>query len=479
MYKKNRLLVRQHRLIDMILTVISFICAFYIKKYILPEPFRGLTTVPNYHTVLLIIVIIWYLSFNFFDFYVSYKKQTLTQIYFNLIKAIFVSMVLLSFSMYFLKITDVSRIMMSIFSILNIGLLGLSKYFIYRNINKITKNGFKLHQVLIVGSKSRANEIIREIKNHGKNEYKIIGCMDVDATKIGMKLEDDIEVIDNVLNLEKVIMQHVIDELIFAIPLNMVEDLEKYISIAENIGIKIRILPNWEIQKLGYSPSIGALDYEKFHNIPTMTISTTPKDNRALFIKSTLDYVFSIIILFLCLPLFAVIPILIKISSKGPVFFKQRRMGLNGRIFTFYKFRTMVHNANELQQKLMDSNQADGPVFKIKNDPRIILFIGTFLRKTNLDELPQLINVLKGEMSIVGPRPPIPSEVKKYDMWHRRRLSMKPGMTCIWQTTPNRNNMTFKEWIELDLKYIDNWSLDLDFKILLKTILTVLKGSGY
>ena len=169
---------------------------------------------------------------------------------------------------------------------------------------------------------------------------------------------------------------------------------------------------------------------------------------------------------------------MIKLSSSGPVFFKQERCGLNGRKITIYKFRTMAADAEDRRDQFHGMNELDGPVFKIKKDPRIIPFLGSFLRKTGLDELPQLLNVLKGEMSLIGPRPPIPAEVEKYDLWQRRRLSMKPGITCLWQCTPDRNDVCFHDWMRMDLQYIDNWSLVLDFKILLKTAVVVLTGQG-
>nr|MDA3915415.1 sugar transferase [Deltaproteobacteria bacterium] len=156
----------------------------------------------------------------------------------------------------------------------------------------------------------------------------------------------------------------------------------------------------------------------------------------------------------------------------------QDRLGQNGRHFMLYKFRTMYEDADERLKELEEMNEADGPVFKIKDDPRIIPYIGSFLRKSSLDELPQLFNVLRSEMSIVGPRPPIPKEVDEYSVWHRRRLSMKPGMTCLWQIAPRRNELSFEEWMKLDLKYIDNWSLFNDFKILVLTAKAVLTGAG-
>jgi lipopolysaccharide/colanic/teichoic acid biosynthesis glycosyltransferase len=176
-------------------------------------------------------------------------------------------------------------------------------------------------------------------------------------------------------------------------------------------------------------------------------------------------------------PVLLLISILIKLTSKGPIVFKQSRVGLRGRQFSLYKFRTMIVDAEKLKKDLEAENEMDGPVFKIKDDPRVTK-IGRFLRRTGLDELPQLFNILKGEMSLIGPRPPLPSETVQYKRWQLRRLSIKPGLSCFWQIKPDRNNIKFEKWMELDLAYIDNWSLRLDFIILLKTIRTVFKRSG-
>jgi exopolysaccharide biosynthesis polyprenyl glycosylphosphotransferase len=261
-------------------------------------------------------------------------------------------------------------------------------------------------------------------------------------------------------------------------PLKEINKVEEYIGKAEEMGVAVRIIPDWQIHKLMYRPGIASIRFEEFLELPTLALATTPSKPGELLIKSALDYVFAGMIMFLLLPFFLLISSLIKLTSKGPVFFKQERSGLNGRKFMVYKFRTMVADAAAKQKELATLDEADGPVFKIKKDPRIIPFIGTLLRKASLDELPQLINVLKGEMSLVGPRPPIPAEVKDYDIWQRRRLSMKPGLTCIWQVTPNRNEVSFDQWMKMDLSYIDKWSLGLDFKILFKTARAVLIGAG-
>jgi lipopolysaccharide/colanic/teichoic acid biosynthesis glycosyltransferase len=177
-------------------------------------------------------------------------------------------------------------------------------------------------------------------------------------------------------------------------------------------------------------------------------------------------------------PIMLLIALGIKLTSRGPVIFKQERVGLRGRKFYIYKFRTMIQNAEELKVKLLALNESDGPAFKIKNDPRITP-VGKLLRKTGLDELPQLFNVLKGEMSLIGPRPPLPSEVEKYERWHLKRLSVKPGITCTWQIIPNRNEVIFDNWMKLDIQYIESWSIKTDLKLFFRTIKTIIYGSGY
>ena len=195
-----------------------------------------------------------------------------------------------------------------------------------------------------------------------------------------------------------------------------------------------------------------------------------------LYVKRVVDVLLGFLALVLLSPFFLVIAILIKLDSRGPVFFRQVRAGKNGREFLFYKFRSMIEDAEELKQSLMHLNELDGPVFKISDDPRITS-VGRFLRRTSLDELPQLINVLRGEMSLVGPRPPLPSEVENYEGWQRKKLSVVPGITCLWQIS-GRNHIGFTEWMRLDIEYIRRQSLGLDFRILARTVPAVLSRKG-
>jgi exopolysaccharide biosynthesis polyprenyl glycosylphosphotransferase len=192
--------------------------------------------------------------------------------------------------------------------------------------------------------------------------------------------------------------------------------------------------------------------------------------------KRTFDIFASSIALACLSPLMVVVAVLIKVTSRGPILFKQDRVGLHGRTFHMLKFRSMIANAEELKAKLMAHNEQQGPVFKITRDPRITA-VGRFIRKYSIDELPQLLNVLRGEMSVVGPRPPIPEEVETYEAWQRRRLSVRPGLTCVWQVS-GRNEISFEEWMYLDMQYIDHWSLAQDFQLILKTVPIVLTGRG-
>jgi exopolysaccharide biosynthesis polyprenyl glycosylphosphotransferase len=195
-----------------------------------------------------------------------------------------------------------------------------------------------------------------------------------------------------------------------------------------------------------------------------------------LAIKRVIDILASATALLLLSPLMIVVALIVKFTSRGPILFKQLRVGRNARPFNMLKFRSMIANAEELKAKLMQQNEQSGPVFKMSRDPRITP-IGRFIRKYSIDELPQLINVLRGEMSLVGPRPPVPSEVAKYEAWQRRRLSVRPGLTCVWQVS-GRNQISFEEWMYLDMQYIDHWSLAQDVQLILKTVPVVLTGRG-
>jgi exopolysaccharide biosynthesis polyprenyl glycosylphosphotransferase len=267
-----------------------------------------------------------------------------------------------------------------------------------------------------------------------------------------------------------ILQNHVVDELLFAVNNDELERLEPLIDRCHKEGIRTRV-------DLGFFPrTFPRVHLENLRHIPLLTLGSTPNNEFALFAKRAVDLIVSALALILLSPLLLIIAILVRLTSPGPILYRQIRCGLNGRRFALYKFRSMVANADELRADLDSLNELEGPAFKMKNDPRCTP-LGRWLRKFSLDELPQLWNVLIGEMSFVGPRPPLPQEVEMYAPWQRRRLRMRPGLTCLW-TLEGRNRLSFDRLVQFDLAYIDNWSLWLDLKIFLKTIPHVALGRG-
>lgn len=476
--EQSRLIIKLHKFFDICLTFIAFSSAYYIKGNLLPLPYRGLIAGPNYSLILLITIIIWLLVLDQFGLYQTYRTQKMSHMLLQMLKAVSSSMGLLILCMYLLKIDDVSRMMLGIFFLLNISMLGLTKGSAYKIMRNFRQKGFNFRRLLVIGSKHKAKEVITAIHNQKGSGYKVIGCLDLDEKDIGKIVTDKISIIGTIDQLQSILTDNVVDEVIFAMPLNEINTPSKSISTVEELGIPIRIIPDWQINKFMDSPKMARIHFGDFSGLHTMSLTTTPPNRTAMFCKNVFDYIFAGIACTILLPLFLLIACVIKLSSAGNILYKQERYGLNGRKFMLYKFRTMVADAEARRQEIEAFNEADGPVFKIKKDPRIIPYIGTFLRMTSLDELPQLFNVLKGEMSLIGPRPPLPSEVEQYEMWQRRRLSMKPGLTGLWQATPDRNNVSFEQWMKMDLKYIDNWSFGLDLKIFAKTLLVMMIGMG-
>ena len=281
---------------------------------------------------------------------------------------------------------------------------------------------------------------------------------------------DDHPVLGGVQDVEAILTDNVIDEILIARREWNPRELELLLSICRERGITARLtcdfIPGGSARVL----------LERVGDVPLLSFTAPPHDGNLLALKRIVDVVVSLILLGLTAPLLAVVALLIKLTSRGPVIYRQVRCGLNGRRFTFLKFRSMVEGADERRDEIHHLNEAKGPIFKISRDPRVTR-LGRFLRRTSIDELPQLANILRGEMSLVGPRPPLPEEVARYRPWQRRRLSMKPGLTCLWQVS-GRSVLSFEEWVDLDLRYIDNWSPWLDLRILGKTVPAVLLRRG-
>lgn len=328
-------------------------------------------------------------------------------------------------------------------------------------VRTLQRKGLLVKRVLIVGAGKIGTEIANGISGSRQNGYRIVGFLD--DYKTGS------DILGTTIDLENIIQRERIDIIYITIPSertivdNALHGIYKY-------NIDIRIIPE------RFDRIATTFTYRNDLDYPCMQIVKTPLRGINILVKRVSDIVGSIILLLLLSPIFATIACLIKFDSEGPVFFRQTRIGKNGIPFHMVKFRSMHREAERMKASLEEKSEASGPVFKMKNDPRITR-IGRFLRKYSVDELPQLWNVLKGEMSLIGPRPPLPNEVEQYTSYHWRRMDVLPGMTGLWQVS-GRSDISFDEWVDLDIFYIEQWSFSLEMKILFKTIPVVLKGSG-
>lgn len=335
---------------------------------------------------------------------------------------------------------------------------------IYRSI------GYNLHHVLIVAD-AFSDGIIEKLINQKEWGFSIAAIV-TSSRLIKNKYGKEIAILSDIAQIKNFIDTTIIDEVIYSKKDIDEVRIKEVSDICNEVGVIFRL-------QSSASP-LDPLDIQlkTINSSGFLTLVDIPSNRFSLLLKAVSDIYFSILALLILSPFLLIVSLLIKIDSRGPVFFKQERIGLRGRKFKLYKFRSMIMDAEEKLKEIQSKNQADGPVFKIKDDPRITK-IGNFLRKTGLDELPQLINVIKGEMSLIGPRPPLESEVKAYKRWQLRRLSVKPGITCSWQVIPNRNEVKFEKWMKMDLNYIDNWSLKQDFQLLIKTVGTIFLAGGH
>ena len=390
----------------------------------------------------------------------------------DVVKASFIGTVIIAITAVVFKISLVTPFFLLVFWISSSLIISLSRYLLRSILAKLRIQGRNLRFMLIVGTNRRAIQFARKIELKPELGYRIIGFADNEYAQNGDFRNLAYSHVTDFNGFPEFIRNHVVDEVIMSLPIkSLYEKASQIVRLCEEQGITVRFLSDIFDLKLGH------LKAEQFEEDSMITVSTGNIKGMPVIMKRAHDFLASLILLLICVPPFLVISMLIKFTSPGTVFFIQERVGLNKRRFRLYKFRTMVPGAEKKQAELEQFNEVKGPVFKIKEDPRITR-IGKLLRKSSLDELPQFINVLKGDMSIVGPRPLPVRDYEGFDEdWHRRRFSVRPGITCLWQIS-GRNGIPFEKWMQLDMDYIDNWSLKLDFEILIKTIPAVLKGSG-
>lgn len=324
------------------------------------------------------------------------------------------------------------------------------------------------NRIIIVGTGPRGRAVADLIFRSPELESRIDGFLDYHRT--GLWRYRDIPLIGHPDRLERIIAENQVDAVVLAVEPDDMPYTAPLLATAERMGVTVSLIPDM------YRPRIARAVPASLDGTPTIAYRAVPESRIAIGCKALLDKAGAVVGLLLASPIILLAAIAIKIESRGPVIFKQVRSGINGRSFDLYKFRTMCRDAEKKKSELRELNEMSGPVFKIRSDPRVTR-VGRLLRKYSIDEIPQFVNVLRGDMSLVGPRPPLPSEVSRFEPWQRRKLSVKPGLTCTWQVS-GRNQIDFEDWMRLDLQYIDNWSLWQDAKILARTVPTVLRGNG-
>ncbi len=333
----------------------------------------------------------------------------------------------------------------------------------------LRKRGLGLDQLLIVGAGEVGRTVMRNIVAHPSLGYGVVGFVDDDPDKGGTDI-GRFEALGSTANIPRLVKELDIDEVIVTLPWMYHRKIVSIIAQCERERVRVRIVPDI------FQMTLSHLDVEDLGGIPMIGVREISISRGALVFKRTMDVVVSLMGLVLLFPFFLLVALIIRIDSPGPVLFRQIRVGKGEQLFALYKFRSMHQGAEEEQDKLRDQNDADGAFFKMRHDPRVTT-VGRFLRRTSLDEFPQLLNVMMGHMSLVGPRPAPPFEVQRYQPWHKRRLDVAPGISGLWQVS-GRSQLTFDEMVLLDLYYIENWSPVMDMQILLRTVPKVILGEG-
>jgi exopolysaccharide biosynthesis polyprenyl glycosylphosphotransferase len=365
---------------------------------------------------------------------------------------------------------DLSRFFLGLFSAYAWVLLLLFRLTAGRLVGVIRREFAAPHYVMVVGTGERAIRMAEALEQSAEYGVRLRGFLSEQSENSPAEIAlGALYTVQPIGELPSILRQHVVDEIIFAVGSESLADLEEVFLLCDEEGVRTRVA-------VDFFPHVNStVSLDRFGSTPLLTFTAAPYDEIRLLVKRLTDIAIAAAGLVVLAPFVAAIAVLIRLTSPGPVIFRQVRCGLNGRRFLFYKFRSMCQNAEELRPALEHLNTRE-TVFKIPHDPRLTS-IGRYLRKFSIDEWPQLWNVLRGDMSLVGPRPAVPSEVDRYQRWQRRRLRMRPGLTCLWAIS-GRDNVDFETWMRLDMQYIDNWSLALDWKILLRTIPHVLMGHG-
>ena len=456
------------RLVDLALLAIALPPAYWVRDSLLAghRELPGLYPLSFYWPVLATSLLLWLALAPLTQLYQAYRTQSLSTELARLARTTVLVGLGVAASLFAFKQQDYARSLLFLYFALAFVILGGTRVALRMAARSARRRGRNIRTYAVVGAGRLAADVIEGIAVHREWGYTFAGYIVPD----GAEPPRDGKALGRLSEIDRILDEHPLDLVIFAAQRERLEDIEQAVLTCEERGVAVKIC-----LKL-FSARIAKTSVEELEGVPMLSFTSTPHDYLALFLKRTFDIVVSGTVLIVFAPLLLLAAIAIKLDSPGPVFFRQRRIGLNGRQFTLYKFRSMCLDAEHKLPDVVEYNEMGGPVFKMLRDPRVTR-VGRWLRRTSLDEFPQFWNVLRGEMSIVGPRPPIPAEVKRYERWQRRRLSVRPGITCTWQVS-GRNDIDFEQWMALDLEYIDTWSFWRDLHIVMRTIPAVILGKG-
>jgi len=456
---------------DLLLALISFGLAYELRAHL--ASIRPLFPLVNYPSVVALAIALWMAMGALAGIYREVHEEDLRRVFLDPFKVGLGSIIVLFAVVFALNLYYVSRLLLGFYALFDFLLMIAFRLAARQFAAPLRRTVAGFRNYLIVGEGPEVTEIARTLEAHASYGVRLSGFVGAgpaapkaEALAAGLRRTYPAFAL---AELPELLRRQVIDEVIFSVGKEELDRLGDAFLVCEEEGVKTRVL-------LNFFPQVVSRVYlERLDGKPLLMFSPTPEDE-ALLAKRLLDVVMALAALLILAPLLLLLAALVRLTSGEPILFRQTRCGVGGRKFTLYKFRSMRPDADLLREELAALNEVDGPVFKIKNDPRCTP-IGRFMRKFSLDELPQFVNIIKGDMAIVGPRPPLPEEVEHYERWQRRRLRMRPGLTCLW-ALEGRSQLNFRRWMELDLEYIDRWSMSLDWEILLKTIPVVLLGRG-
>jgi exopolysaccharide biosynthesis polyprenyl glycosylphosphotransferase len=470
----DRSLVYHLLLADVLTLAGTFVFAYWTAPIVARNAFGigpfELEPLGDYLWLLIVIVPAWVVVLTLNGDYLSLLDASPLGVAWHVLGTGMTSTALVALYLYATK-NPLSRIFISSEALFSTCFLMAEKTMALQLVRLRQRRGWDRRSVLILGDDDHASCAIRAIREDPQQRMEVWGCLSQSAALTSIEGAPIQGMLDDYRQL---IWKSPVEEVLISPAVADGRDGAGIIRYCELIGVTTRIIPSYAIS----DPRLWSrMKLDGFLDRAALTIAVGPPKSGQLLIKRTIDLVVSALLLVVLLPLFALFALAVKLTSPGPVFYRWRVVGKGIRPFTGYKYRTMVADADACKAGLAALNEMSGPVFKIRDDPRITQ-LGRFLRRFSLDELPQLWNVFKGDMSLVGPRPPAPHEFERFEVWHRRKLSVRPGITCLWQVNGRNRVSHFDDWVTLDLEYIDNWSLWLDFKILTRTALAVLKGTG-